>query len=114
MNSKKTLEDVHLPTNPNIPAWLITPKEEKLIYERWRKKAHVHCDDLIRQYIECSNRFKNPIDGMRECKGINSDRESCLKQFQKDNVLDNERNSYIEEKIEMKKIIDEYVKKRDG
>lgn len=51
---------------------------------------------------------------MRECKGINSDREACLKQFQKDNVLDNERNLYIEEKIEMKKIIDEYVKKRDG
>lgn len=27
--NKKSYSDVELPTNPNLPSWIITPKEEK-------------------------------------------------------------------------------------
>lgn len=114
MNSKKSYDDVQLPTNPNIPAWIITPKEEKVIFERWRRNAHIHCDELIRSYIECSNSYRNPLDGMKHCKQVNKDREDCLKLWKKIQTLDEMKDKYIDEKIEMRKMIDDYVKKRDS
>ncbi|KAK6205352.1 uncharacterized protein RJT21DRAFT_111878 [Scheffersomyces amazonensis] len=97
---KKTYNDVELPTNPNLPPWVITPKEEKAIFERWRKKAFAKCDHLIKAYIECSNSSLNPIESMKRCDDINKRSLECVAQFQKQKYLDIERDILIEEKKE--------------
>lgn len=110
----RTLEDVELPTNPRVPAWIITPKEEKLLWERWRTNANQHCDAFVRAYIECSNSYRNPLDGIKYCKEANAQREACLRQFQKMKTLDEYKDAYIQEKIEMRQMVDDYVRKRDA
>ncbi|CAI5756702.1 unnamed protein product [Candida verbasci] len=106
---KKSYSDIELPTNPNLPSWLITPKEEKAIFERWRKKAFAKCDDLIKLYIECSNNYKNPIEAMSKCSKINEDSLACVAQYQKRELLDLEREEFIKEKIEKKKLYKQYL-----
>ncbi|KAI5951450.1 hypothetical protein KGF54_004524 [Candida jiufengensis] len=101
---KKGYSDVELPTNPNLPSWIITPKEEKAIFERWRKKTFAKCDDLIKKYIECSNAFKNPIEAIEKCSAINQKSLKCVEQYQTQECLDQERDIYIKEKIMKKKI----------
>ncbi|KAK6457710.1 cytochrome c oxidase biogenesis protein Cmc1 like-domain-containing protein [Scheffersomyces xylosifermentans] len=109
--NKKTFNDVELPTNPNMPAWVITPKEEKAIFERWRKKAFAKCDDLIRAYVECSNSYQNPLEGMKKCEKINDQAQGCVAQFQKQKYLDIERDLLIDEKIAKKKAYKLYLQK---
>ncbi|ODV77288.1 uncharacterized protein CANTADRAFT_56055 [Suhomyces tanzawaensis NRRL Y-17324] len=108
--NKKTFEDVELPTNPNLPVWLITPKEEKLIFERWRKKAFARCDDLIQAYVKCSNSYKNPVEGMRMCDEANKASMGCVAKYQKQEYLDIEREILIDEKIVKKKKYKEFLK----
>ncbi|KAI3405772.2 hypothetical protein KGF56_001379 [Candida oxycetoniae] len=71
-HDKKGFSDVELHTNPNLPSWIISPKEEKAIFERWRKKAFASCDELIKRYIECSNSYKSPLEAMSKCKEANA------------------------------------------
>lgn len=101
---KKTFADVELPTNPNLPAWVITPKEERLIFDRWRKKAFSQCDSLIKAYIECSNSFKNPLESMKRCESINKVAQGCVAQYQKQEYLDIERELLIDEKLQKRKL----------
>lgn len=100
---KKTYEEVELPTDPNIPVWVITPKEEKVIFERWRRKAFAKCDDLIQAYIACSNSYSNPLEATKMCKGINEQSTGCVKLFQLQKFLDIEREILIREKLEKRK-----------
>lgn len=109
---KKTFNDVELPTNPNMPAWVITPKEEKAIFERWRKKAFAKCDDMIKAYIECSNRYKNPLELMKMCEQANKASLDCVAQYQKQEYLDIERDILIKEKAEKKKIYKRYLEEQ--
>lgn len=95
---KKTFEDVELPSNPNFPPWMLTPKEEKVIFERWRKKAFVRCDDLIKAYIECSNSY-GAIEAMGKCKNVNKISRNCVSKYQKIEYLDVERDILIKEKL---------------
>ncbi|KAI5950031.1 hypothetical protein KGF57_004541 [Candida theae] len=101
---KKGYSDVELPTNPNLPAWIITPKEEKAIFERWRKRTFSKCDDLIKRYIECSNSYANPLDAIEKCKSVNQASLDCVAQYQKQEYLDQERDLFIKEKIEKKRL----------
>lgn len=107
--NKKTFNDVDLPTNPNLPAWLLSPKEEKAIFERWRKKAFARCDDLIRAYIECSNSYQNPIELMTKCEAANKALMDCVAKYQTQEYLDIERDILIQEKTEKKKIYKRYL-----
>lgn len=77
---------MELPTNPNLPAWIITPKEEKAIFERWRKKAFAQCDELIRRYIECSNLYANPLEAIEKCKPANQASLDCVAQYQNESI----------------------------
>lgn len=107
--AKKTFEEVELPTNPNLPPWVITPKEEKLIFERWRKKTFERCDTLIRAYINCSNSY-TPLEAMKNCKDINKESQECVAKYQKIEYLDQERDILIEEKKEKRRKYFEYLK----
>lgn len=111
---KKTFNDIELPTNPNMPAWVITPKEEKAIFERWRKKAFARCDDLIKAYIECSNSYKNPLELMKKCEQANKASLDCVAQYQKQEYLDIERDILIKEKAEKKKIYKRYLEEQQA
>lgn len=102
--SKKPYDGVDLPTNPNMPAWIITPKEEQVIFERWRKKAFARCDDLIKAYVECSNSFENPMDAMKNCEAANKRSLDCVASYQKMEYLDQERDILIAEKKQKQKI----------
>lgn len=101
MSSKKETdyEKVELPTDPNMPVWILTPKEEKLIFQRWRKKAFQRCDDVIKQYIACTNSFQNPLDSMNHCRDFNKIQMDCVKKYQQAKYLDDERDILIEEKM---------------
>lgn len=96
--TKKGYEGVELPTNPNMPAWVLTPKEEQVIFERWRKKAFAKCDDLIKAYVQCSNSYENPIDAMKNCEAANKRSLDCVASYQKMEYLDEERDILIREK----------------
>lgn len=96
---KKTYADIELPTDPNIPVWVITPKEEKLIFERWRKKAFSECDALIKAYVDCTNSYANPVDATKLCKNANLRSMGCVTLFQTQKYLDIEREILITEKI---------------
>lgn len=96
--TKKGFEGVDLPTNPNMPVWVLTPKEEQLIFERWRKKTFLRCDDLIKAYIACSNSFENPVEGMKQCDLANKRSLDCVASYQKLEYLDEERDILIAEK----------------
>ncbi|GBL48712.1 hypothetical protein CJJ07_001209 [Candidozyma auris] len=96
--SKKPYDGVDLPTNPNLPAWILTPKEEQVIFERWRKKAFAKCDDLIKAYVECSNSYENPMDAMKKCEAANKRSLDCVQSYQKMEYLDQERDILIAEK----------------
>ena len=107
---KKTFADVELPSNPNLPAWVITPKEERLIFDRWRKKAFSKCDDLIKAYIECSNSFKNPLESLKQCENVNKAAQECVATYQKQEYLDIEREILIDEKLQKRKLLNEAKK----
>ncbi|ODV69345.1 hypothetical protein HYPBUDRAFT_3330 [Hyphopichia burtonii NRRL Y-1933] len=109
---KKSFEEVELNTNPNLPPWLITPKEEKIIFERWRKKAFAKCDDLIKAYVECSNSYSNPVEGMKKCDSINKESLGCVAKYQKMEYLDIERDIYIKEKAEKQKLYKELLNRK--
>lgn len=96
--NKKEYEGVNLPTNPNMPAWVLTPKEEQVIFERWRKKTFLRCDDLIKAYVKCSNSFDNPLDAMKKCEEVNKRSLDCVASYQKMEYLDEERDILIAEK----------------
>lgn len=102
--SKKPYDGVDLPTNPNLPAWILTPKEEQVIFERWRKKAFARCDDLIKAYVECSNSFQNPMDAMDACREANKRSLDCVQNYQTMKYLDEERDILIAEKKQKQKI----------
>ncbi|RCK66728.1 hypothetical protein Cantr_03396 [Candida viswanathii] len=109
---KKSYSDIELPTNPNLPSWIITPKEEKAIYERWRKKAFAHCDELIKKYIACTNSYGNPLEAMKHCKGAHEASMGCVEQFAGKEFMDKERDEFIQEKIEKKKLYKFYLQKQ--
>ncbi|KAK6464262.1 cytochrome c oxidase biogenesis protein Cmc1 like-domain-containing protein [Scheffersomyces coipomensis] len=109
---KKTYSEVELPTNPNLPPWVITPKEEKVIFERWRKKTFAKCDDFIKAYVDCSNSYRNPIEGMKKCAEVNKASKDCVAQYQKQKYLDIERDILIEERIEKKKLYEQSLKEK--
>lgn len=109
---KKTYEDVELPSDPNLPPWIITPKEEKVIFARWRKKAFAKCDDLIKAYVECSNSYKNPIEGMEKCKEANEKSLACVAKYQKQKYLDIERDLLVEEKKQKRELYNFYKQKK--
>ncbi|CAX43438.1 conserved hypothetical protein [Candida dubliniensis CD36] len=111
--NKKSYSDVDLPTNPNLPSWIITPKEEKAVFERWRKKAFAKCDDLIKKYIECSNNYSNPMDGMKNCSKINEESLACVAKYQTKEYLDIEKDLFIKEKLEKKKLYKLYLEKQN-
>lgn len=104
---KKSFEEVELNVNPNLPPWLLAPKEEKIIFERWRKKAFARCDDLIKAYVECSNSYSNPVEGMRKCDDINKRSQQCVAKYQKIEYLDIERDLFIDEKAAKLKALKE-------
>lgn len=106
---KKTFEDVELPSNPNLPPWMLTPKEEKLIFERWRKKAFLRCDELIKKYIECTNSY-SALEAMTKCQTANSIAQGCVAKYQKVEYLDIERDILIKEKAEKRKLYKESLK----
>ncbi|KAL6452509.1 CMC1 COX assembly mitochondrial protein [Candida maltosa Xu316] len=110
--SKKSYSDIELPTNPNLPSWIITPKEEKAVFERWRKKAFARCDDLIKKYVECSNSYKNPLEAMKQCKEANEASLACVAKYQTKEYLDLEKDEFIQEKMEKKKLYKLYVQQQ--
>lgn len=98
MAKKTEYDGVDLPTNPNLPVWILSPKEELVVFERWRKKAFARCDDLIKKYVACSNSYENPMEAMKKCDGINKEQLDCVKKYQKIEYLDEERDLLIKEK----------------
>lgn len=107
---KKSFEEVELNVNPNLPPWLITPKEEQIIFERWRKKAFARCDDLIKAYVECSNKYSNPLEAMKQCEVANKTSLGCVAKYQKMEYLDIERDIYIKEKADKQKVYRQRLK----
>lgn len=95
---KAEFDGTELPTNMNMPVWILTPKEEAVIFERWRKKAFARCDDLIKKYIACTNSVENPMEAMKRCEGINKEQLECVAKYQKMEYLDQERDILIAEK----------------
>lgn len=110
--TKKGFEGVELPTNPNMPAWVLTPKEEQLVFERWRTKTFARCDDMIKAYIACSNSYENPLDAMKECEGANRRSLDCVASYQKMQYLDDERDILISEKRIKQKLYREKLKEQ--
>ncbi|EGV60795.1 hypothetical protein PSN45_001414 [Yamadazyma tenuis] len=98
MAKETDYEKLNLPSDPKLPAWILTPKEEKLIFQRWRKKAFKQCDELIKVYIRCSNSYQNPWDAMGHCKDFNDAQLACMKEYQQLKYLDIERDILIQEK----------------
>lgn len=107
---KKGMNEVELPTDPNIPAWIITPKEERAVFERWKAKTFAICDDYIRIYVECSNSYKNPVEAMRKCEKANQNSIGCVRKYQTLEYLDKEKDLYIKEKLEKRKQAKELAK----
>lgn len=103
--AKETLyEGVNLPSDPNLPIWLLTPKEEKLVFQRWRKKAFERCDEYIKRFIACSNSYENPIEAMVKCKAANTEQMQCVAEYQKMKYLDEERDILVKEKMEKRQL----------
>lgn len=107
--SKKPYDGAELPTHPTLPVWVLTPKEEQVCFERWRKKAFQRCDDLIRAYIDCSNSYDNPLEGMKKCKEANERSMGCVAGYQTMKFLDEERDLMIADKKLKRKIYLERV-----
>lgn len=107
--SKKPYDNHELPTNPNLPVWILTPKEEQVCFERWRKKAFARCDDLIKAYVACSNSFENPVDAMKQCDPVNKAQLECVHKYQTMKYLDEERDLMIADKKLKQKIYRERV-----
>lgn len=101
------MNDVDLPTDPNLPAWIISPKEERAIFERWRLKTFERCDDFIKRYVECSNSYSNPVEAMKKCEAANQASIGCVRKYQTLEYLDIERDQLIQEKLEKKRILKE-------
>ncbi|RKP30768.1 hypothetical protein METBISCDRAFT_15558 [Metschnikowia bicuspidata] len=97
-------DGAELPTHPSLPVWVLTPKEEQVIFERWRKKAFQRCDDLIRAYIDCSNLYNNPLEGIKKCKEANERSLGCVAKYQTMKYLDEEREIMIADKKLKRKI----------
>lgn len=96
--SKQPYDNRELPTNPNLPVWVLTPKEEQVIFERWRKKTFARCDDLIKAYVACSNSYESPMEAMKKCEGINRAQLDCVTKYQTMEYLDEERDILIADK----------------
>lgn len=108
--TKKEYDGVDLPSNPNMPAWILTPKEEMVIFERWRKKAFARCDDLIKAYVECSNSYENPVEAMKKCDAANKRSLACVASYQKMEYLDEERDIMVAEKRAKQKVYRQRMK----
>lgn len=110
LKEETKFDEVELPTDPSMPAWIITPKEEKVIFERWRKKTFARCDEFIKAYIECTNLYTN-MDAVKNCKSLNDTAQGCVAKYQKMEFLDEERDILIKEKMEKKKLYKEYLRR---
>lgn len=110
--SKKPYDGAELPTHPTLPVWVLTPKEEQVAFERWRKRTFEKCDVMIRAYIDCSNRYDNPFEGMKICAEANERSLNCVAEYQKLKYLDKEKDILIKDKKLKRQIYLERLKQQ--
>ncbi len=79
------------------PVWLLTPKEEKQVFNNWRDSAWKYCDEYVKKFADCEK--LNGLGVWFKCKKEAKEMKDCITSRRQKKYVDEERDKFIEEKM---------------
>ncbi|GME69587.1 unnamed protein product [[Candida] boidinii] len=84
-----------------LPVWMLTPKEEKEVFENWRKNTWKYCDEYVGAFSKCEQAAGYTV--WFKCRKESKAMRECIRERQNSKFVDEERDKYIEDKIKFLK-----------
>ncbi|ODV86546.1 hypothetical protein CANARDRAFT_183508, partial [[Candida] arabinofermentans NRRL YB-2248] len=84
-----------------LPVWLLTPKEEKEVFENWRINAWKLCDEHVGAFSRCEQLAGYGV--WFKCRKQSKAMRDCITNRQQQKYVDEERDKFIQKKIEYQK-----------
>ncbi|SCU90079.1 LANO_0D07514g1_1 [Lachancea nothofagi CBS 11611] len=84
-------------TSHRLPIWVLGPREEKEARQNLKKFAYGQCSEYVKAMVECSK-----LHGLKLFPACESQRDKmveCIKSFQGDEYLDQQRDQLVQRKI---------------
>ncbi|GMM31186.1 Cmc1 protein [Martiniozyma asiatica (nom. inval.)] len=84
-----------------LPAWMLTPKEEKEVLEQYQVEVWKRCDQYAKAFKQCEE-----MHGMTvffKCKEESRILKQCIDDQHRHEFVDEVRDAYIQKKIELAK-----------
>ncbi|ODQ77896.1 hypothetical protein BABINDRAFT_95065 [Babjeviella inositovora NRRL Y-12698] len=83
--------------NKSLPIWVLTPKEEKVVRENWKKNSWKKCDELARIFNLCAK--ANTFNVTTACTVPKEMLYECVYKYNTPEYMDIERDLFIREKL---------------
>lgn len=80
-----------------LPVWLLTPKEEKDVYNNWREHTWQHCDEYVREFSKCEQQAGLGV--WFKCRKQSKAMRQCIERRKDKKYVDAERDAYIDAKM---------------
>ncbi|GMG24722.1 unnamed protein product [Ambrosiozyma monospora] len=81
-----------------LPVWMLTPKEEKEVFENWRIQAWKHCDSVVKEFSKCEQMAGYGV--WFKCRKEGKAMRECIRERQQEKYVDEERDKLIKLKME--------------
>ncbi|ANZ76722.1 BA75_04037T0 [Komagataella pastoris] len=82
-----------------LPPWVLTPKEEKEVFENWKTTTYKACDELVKKFADCA--ASSGYSAWFKCRKQSKVMRDCIASRQATKYVDDERDKYIQEKIRL-------------
>ncbi|KAF6008113.1 hypothetical protein HII13_004297 [Brettanomyces bruxellensis] len=79
------------------PVWLLSPKEEKQVFNNWRDSAWKYCNEYVKKFAECEQTAGLGV--WFKCKKEGKEMRNCIDGRRQKKYVDEERDKFIEEKM---------------
>lgn len=88
-----------------LPVWMLTPKEEKEVFEEYIQEIYKQCDEYVKAFSACEQAAGFGV--FFKCKNESKAMKSCVQSHYNQEYVDDVRDKYIEKKIAFRKQLEE-------
>lgn len=88
-----------------LPVWMLTPKEEKEVFEEYIQEVYKECDDYVKAFSACEQMTGFGV--FFKCRKESKAMKSCVQSHYSQEFVDEVRDKYIEKKIAFRKNLEE-------
>lgn len=80
-----------------LPAWVMTPKEEKAVLEEYQKEVWRKCDEYVQAFKRCE--AANGFSVLFRCKEEGNAMRECVQHHHQHEYVDEVRDTFLRKKI---------------